>query len=499
MCIRDSAGAPDAFGRERYARFARFYTGADVDLEEAYAYGWAEFHRLLPEMHAEAARILPGAGDPWQVLARLGEHGRSIEGAEETRRWLQALMDEAADALDGTHFDIAAPVRRVESCIAPPGGSAAPYYTQPSLDFSRPGRTWLPTLGRTRFPLHNLVSTWYHEGLPGHHLQLGHWTHIAGDLSRYQTKVARVSATTEGWVLYAEHLMDELGFLTDPQARLGHLDAQMMRALRVVTDIGLHLRLTVPGHAPLQAGERWTPAVARDLLGRFSGRPAAYLDSEVIRYLGRPGQAITYKLGERAWLQGREAARAAQGPAFDLKRWHMAALSLGSLGASATCGTNSPCSAADLPRRTLRLVRRPAAHRPRRHPRARDRRLLRPRTGDDPGARQGRRPRPRARPAARERPGRHPVGRRELHGGPRLRQGAGVRAFSLPPGKVLTPLQRHLSQAEMHEAGWIDADGNPADPTFKTPEQGATDPGQAARLWALSAEPTGVDAFATTS
>ncbi|MEU6865549.1 DUF885 domain-containing protein [Streptomyces sp. NPDC046876] len=334
--VREYAGrvgeVPDAFGAERYARFARFHTGADVDLDEAYAYGWSEFHRLLPAMRDEAARILPGAQDPWQVLAWLGEHGRSIEGAEETRRWLQSLMDEAADVLDGTYFDIAAPVRRVESCIAPPGGGAAPYYTQPSLDFSRPGRTWLPTQGRSRFPLHNLVSTWYHEGLPGHHLQLGHWTHLAGGLSRYQTKVAWVSAATEGWALYAERLMDELGFLSDPQARLGHLDAQMLRALRVVVDIGVHLRLAVPGDSPLHAGERWTPALAREFLGRHSSRPAGYLDSEVVRYLGRPGQAITYKLGERAWLEGREAARAQQGPAFDLKRWHMDALSLGSLG-----------------------------------------------------------------------------------------------------------------------------------------------------------------------
>nr|WSW57876.1 DUF885 domain-containing protein [Streptomyces sp. NBC_00998] len=326
------AGAEDAVGRERYGRFARYYTGADLDLDEAHAYGWEEFHRLLPEMRAEAERILPGGQDPWVVLAWLGEHGKSVHGVEETRLWLQSLMDGAVEALDGRHFDIAEPVRRVESCIAPPGGAAAPYYSQPSLDFARPGRTWLPTLGRTRFPTHNLVSTWYHEGLPGHHLQLAHWTFVAAELSRYQTKVGKVSATTEGWALYAERLMDELGFLTDPAHRLGHLDAQMMRAVRVVIDIGMHLRLRIPAHSPFRPGERWTPALAREFLGRYSSRPVAYLDSEVVRYLGRPGQAISYKLGERAWLEGRERARAKQGPDFDLKRWHMAALSLGSLG-----------------------------------------------------------------------------------------------------------------------------------------------------------------------
>ncbi|MFB7180401.1 DUF885 domain-containing protein [Streptomyces sp. NPDC056257] len=326
-------GQPDAVGGERYARFARLYTGAEVDPDEAYAYGWSEFHRLLAEMRAEAGRIRPGAAeDPWEVLAWLDRHGRAVEGVEETRLWLQGFMDEAVEALDGTYFELAEPVRRVESRIAPPGGAAAPYYTQPSVDFSRPGRTWLPTLGRTRFPTHHLVSTWYHEGVPGHHLQLAHWTAVAGSLSHYQTKVGKISATTEGWALYAERLMDELGFYTEPQDRLGHLDAQMMRALRVVVDLGMHLRLDIPTHSPFAAGRRWTPALAREFLGRYSGRPPAYLDSEIVRYLGRPAQAITYKLGERAWLQGRETARARQGTAFDLKRWHMAALSLGSLG-----------------------------------------------------------------------------------------------------------------------------------------------------------------------
>ncbi|MFE9933847.1 DUF885 domain-containing protein [Streptomyces sp. NPDC005533] len=326
-------GQPDAVGGERHARFTRLYTGAEVDPDEAYGYGWSEFHRLLAEMRAEAGRIRPGAAeDPWAVLAWLDRHGRAVEGVEETRLWLQRFMDEAVGALDGTYFELAEPVRRVESRIAPPGGAAAPYYTQPAVDFSRPGRTWLPTLGRTRFPTHHLVSTWYHEGVPGHHLQLAHWTVVAGSLSRYQTTVGKISATTEGWALYAERLMDELGFYTEPQDRLGHLDAQMIRALRVVVDLGMHLRLEIPAHSPFAAGRRWTPALAREFLGRYSGRPPAYLDSEIVRYLGRPAQAITYKLGERAWLQGRETARARRGTAFDLKRWHMAALSLGSLG-----------------------------------------------------------------------------------------------------------------------------------------------------------------------
>ncbi|OIK01353.1 DUF885 domain-containing protein [Streptomyces colonosanans] len=324
--------APDTAGRERYARWVRYFNGTDLDLDEAYAYGWSEYHRLLGEMKAEAEKVLPGAETPWVALAHLDEHGTHIEGVEEVRVWLQGLMDEAMDALDGTHFELAERVRRVESRIAPPGGAAAPYYTQPSADFSRPGRTWLPTMGQTRFPVYDLVSTWYHEGVPGHHLQLAQWTHVAENLSRYQATVGMVSANAEGWALYAERLMDELGFLTDPERRLGYLDAQMMRAVRVIIDIGMHLELEIPAGSPFHPGERWTPELAQEFFGAHSSRPADFVESELIRYLSMPGQAIGYTLGQRAWLQGRENARKRHGDAFDAKAWHMAALSQGSLG-----------------------------------------------------------------------------------------------------------------------------------------------------------------------
>ncbi|MFD9519771.1 DUF885 domain-containing protein [Streptomyces sp. NPDC059979] len=324
-------GRPDTVGRERYARWSRYFNGTDLDLDEAYAYGWSEYHRLLAEMKTEAARILPGAG-PWEALAHLDEHGTHIEGVDEVQAWLQGLMDEAIENLDGTHFELAERVRKVESRIAPPGGPAAPYYSSPSEDFSRPGRTWLPTMGQTRFPVYDLVSTWYHEGVPGHHLQLAQWTHVADQLSRYQATVGWVSANCEGWALYAERLMDELGYLKDAEQRLGYLDCQMMRAARVIVDIGMHLGLEIPADSPFHPGETWTVDLAQEFFGLHSGRPADFIESELTRYLSMPGQAIGYKLGERAWLLGRDNARAAHGDSFDLKAWHMAALSQGSLG-----------------------------------------------------------------------------------------------------------------------------------------------------------------------
>ena len=279
--------------------------------------------------------MLAGA-TPMEAMRWLGVNGPAVEGVEEVRARLQQMMDDAIVALDGTHFDLAEPVRHVEAHIAPPGSAAAPYYTRPAQDFSRPGRTWLPTLGRTRFPLWDLVSIWYHEGVPGHHLQLAQWAYVSKELSAYQTSLGSVGANVEGWALYAERLMDELGYFTDPGERLGYLDAQQLRSVRVVIDIGMHLGLPVPddadGSMAEHRGKPWTPDLARAFLGEHSGADLAFLDSELVRYLGIPGQAISYKLGERAWLAGRAAAQQARGAAFDLKAWHMAALSQGSLG-----------------------------------------------------------------------------------------------------------------------------------------------------------------------
>ncbi|HLS44063.1 MAG TPA: DUF885 domain-containing protein [Ornithinicoccus sp.] len=326
-------GTPNAVGAERYRLNARRWMGADLDLEEAYAWGWSEYQQINAQMKEVAEQILPGA-TPVEAMRHLDEHGEIVVGVEEVRQRLQQMMDQAIEDLDGTHFDIAEPIRRVEAMIAPAGSAAAPYYSRPSIDFSRPGRTWLPTMGRTEFPMYDLVSTWYHEGVPGHHLQLAQWVHVAPQLSIYQTSLGSSSGATEGWALYAERLMDELGYL-DTEARMGYLDAQMMRAVRVVIDIGMHLELTIPDDSPIAPGETWTPELANQFFAAHSGRPQDFIDSEIIRYLGWPGQAISYKLGERAWLAGRDAARAAheaRGEEFDLKAWHMAALSLGALG-----------------------------------------------------------------------------------------------------------------------------------------------------------------------
>ena len=329
-----SAGTPDGVGADHYRLWARYWTGAALDLAETYDWGWSQYRDLRAQVRAQADRVLPGS-TAIEAMRHLDEHGEVIGGAREIRHRLQQVLDEAIRDLDGAHFDIAGPVKVVEARIAPSGSAAAPYYTRPSRDFTRPGRTWLPTMGRTRFPMWGLLSAWYHEGVPGHHLQLGHWMHLAGRLSVFQTSIGEVDACTEGWALYAERLMDEFGYFRSPGDRLGFLNWQLMRAIRVIIDIGLHLRLPIPADSPVGAGRKWTPELAREFFGAHNGSPPEFQDSEIVRYLGLPGQAICYKVGERAWLAARDTARAAhaaRGDSFSLKSWHMAALSAGSLG-----------------------------------------------------------------------------------------------------------------------------------------------------------------------
>jgi uncharacterized protein (DUF885 family) len=151
-------------------------------------------------------------------------------------------------------------------------------------------------------------------------------------LSRFQRVYGFVSGHGEGWALYAERLMGELGYLDDPGFELGMLSAHAMRAVRVVVDIGMHLELAIPAHERYHPGERWTPELALPFVIERSMFPPDFMRSEVDRYLGWPGQAISYKVGERVWLEARADARTRHGAGFDLKAFHMYALNLGGMG-----------------------------------------------------------------------------------------------------------------------------------------------------------------------
>ncbi|HKS99759.1 MAG TPA: DUF885 domain-containing protein [Rugosimonospora sp.] len=324
----------EAVGRERYARASRYFLGATVDLDETYAWGFAELARLEAEMRRVADRIVPGASVDEAVAALDAEPARNIAGKEEFRDWMQALADKTIADLHGTHFDIPEQVRRIECCIAPTSNGGI-YYTGPSEDFSRPGRMWWAVpQGQQGFSTWREVTTVYHEGTPGHHLQIGQTAVRSALLNRWRRLLSWCSGHGEGWALYAESLMDELGYLQDPGDRLGMLDGQALRAARVIVDIGMHLELVIPADNPFgfHPGERWTPELGWEFMRAHCRVPDDLLRFEVDRYLGWAGQAPAYKVGERLWQQARADAKARKGAAFDLKEFHRAALNLGSLG-----------------------------------------------------------------------------------------------------------------------------------------------------------------------
>jgi uncharacterized protein (DUF885 family) len=156
--------------------------------------------------------------------------------------------------------------------------------------------------------------------------------YLSEQLSRFQRAFGFLSGHGEGWALYAERLMGELGYLDDPAYELGMLSAQAMRAVRVIVDIGMHLELPIPASETANVGETWTPELALPFVIERSCEPPDFMRSEVDRYLGWPGQAISYKVGERVWLEARADAKERHGASFDLKKFHSYALDLGGMG-----------------------------------------------------------------------------------------------------------------------------------------------------------------------
>lgn len=322
----------DGVGEERHAFARRRYLGMESDAKEAYDWGWDEVARLDAEIRRVGEEILPGATTAEVRHLLDTDPKRAVHGEDNLRNWLQELMDEAMSFLiDNRHFDIPQSIRRCEAMISPPGGAAAMYYTGPSEDLSRPGRTWYPLNGRSSVPRWGEPTTAYHEGVPGHHLQVAMAVVNAEQLSRYQRNTF-VSGHGEGWALYAERLMDEFGFFTNPDYRLGYLYGQAMRAARVVIDIGLHCGFKIPTTWSWHGGDAWTPELALEFLTERSSSDDEFNRSEIDRYLGWPGQAISYKLGERVWLDLRDEAKRRLGAKFDLRDWHAYGLNLGNLG-----------------------------------------------------------------------------------------------------------------------------------------------------------------------
>jgi uncharacterized protein (DUF885 family) len=324
------ASEQDAIGRERYRLLSKSFLGAEIDLDETYKWGIEELARVVAEQEAVANEILPGASVAEAIAHLENDPTTKLHGTDELQKWMQRLSDKAIEDLGKTHFDIAEPLRKLECMIAPTKHGGI-YYTGPSDDFSRPGRMWwsVPE-GVESFDTWRETTTVYHEGVPGHHLQVAQATYIRETLNDWRRLASWTSGHGEGWALYAERLMDELGYLVTPADRLGMLDGQRMRAARVVLDIGVHL-----GKPKLDGTGVWDFDYALEFMSKNVNMSPEFVRFEVTRYFGWPGQAPSYKIGQRIWEQIRDDYKARKGSEFDMKKFHSTALNLGGLGLDA--------------------------------------------------------------------------------------------------------------------------------------------------------------------
>ena len=331
--LQPVAPSRDAVGRKAYSLHSRSFLGTTIDLDETYAWGVKELESIIARQREVAEEIEPGASIERAKQLLDEDPARQLHGTDELKAWMQKLADAAVENLAGSHFEIGGPMRRIECCIAPTNEGGI-YYTGPSPDFSRPGRMWwsVPE-GEDTFTTWRETSTVYHEGVPGHHLQIAIATALQGTMNSWRTNMLWVSGHGEGWALYAERLMEELGYLKDPGDRMGMLNAQRMRAARVVFDIGVHCEMPIPDEWAEQLGVEpgtiWTSELGYEFLKLNLDESEGHLHFEFLRYLGWPGQAPSYKIGERLWLELRDQA-VRRGD--DMRAFHTRALLLGSVG-----------------------------------------------------------------------------------------------------------------------------------------------------------------------
>ena len=196
-------------------------------------------------------------------------------------------------------------IRRVPPEIQ--DGASNGYYNRASLDGSRPAIYFINLKDTGDWPKYSLPSLTYHEGVPGHHLQIS----LAQESRDIPTlrKTGFFSAYSEGWALYAEQLADELGAYKSPLERAGYLQSFLFRAARLVVDTGLH-------------SQKWSREKATDYLVETTGFARPRSQREVERYCTQAGQACSYKVGHMAWTRARKRAQALLGARFDLKQFH---------------------------------------------------------------------------------------------------------------------------------------------------------------------------------
>ncbi|WP_370172267.1 DUF885 domain-containing protein [Sphingobium abikonense] len=300
-------------GDEIYAAALKQATTTDLSADQIHAMGLEQ----VADISAQLDGILKGAGyDSGTVGERLAklnvEPSQLYADSAEGRAALLAQLNRDVDAMKAklpqafaTIPDTKLEIRAVPVEIQ--DGASNGYYNRAALDGSRPAIYFINLKDVGDWPKYGLPALTYHEGVPGHHLQIS-TAQTAGDIPMLR-KTAFMSAYTEGWALYAEQLADELGGYATPLDRAGYLQSFLFRAARLVVDTGIHAK-------------QWSREKATDYMVEKTGFARPRCQREVERYCTQPGQATSYKVGHGVWTKARAAAQAELGEAFDIKQFH---------------------------------------------------------------------------------------------------------------------------------------------------------------------------------
>ena len=300
-------------GDEIYAAALKSATTTDLTADQIHAMGLEQ----VADISAQLDTILKGAGyakgSIGERLAALNvEPSQLYADSAEGRAALLAQLNRDVDAMKArlpqafaTIPDTALEIRAVPVEIQ--DGASNGYYNRAALDGSRPAIYFINLKDVGDWPKYGLPALTYHEGVPGHHLQIS-TAQTAGDIPMLR-KTAFMSAYSEGWALYAEQLAEELGGYATPLDRAGYLQSFLFRAARLVVDTGIHAK-------------KWDVKQATDYMVEKTGFARPRCQREVERYCTQPGQATSYKVGHGVWTKARADAQAALGDAFDIKQFH---------------------------------------------------------------------------------------------------------------------------------------------------------------------------------
>jgi len=308
-------------GDAYYTNRLKYFTTTDLSADEIHQLGLAEVERIKTEMNTIRAEV-KFEGDLDQFFEFLRTDSQfTFPNTEQGRAdYLQLNVDIIADMtarlpeMFGVFPNAEFEVRPVENYRAEAAGIA--FYQPPALDASRPGIYYTNLFKMDDMPSFQANAIAYHEALPGHHMQLAIAQELA-DLPMFR-KLSYNSAYVEGWGLYSELLAKELGFYEDPYTNFGRLNFEMMRAIGLVVDTGMH-------------SQQWTRQQAIDYFTANSAQPLDNITKEIDRYIMWPGQAVSYKVGMLKILELRAKAQQALGEKFDIRGFHDLILGEGAL------------------------------------------------------------------------------------------------------------------------------------------------------------------------